>query len=119
MATAEELREALDDYVERANKSERVGRTLGAWTCTMHLAADDADAAFTLVIESGALTGLSAGLRGTPDLIVRGASENLADIFWGDANPASTYMQGAIKVQGSAEDVMKLDAMAMFVYLET
>jgi len=26
-------------------------------------------------------------------------------------------MQGAIKVLGSQEDVMKLDAMAMFIYL--
>jgi hypothetical protein len=58
-----------------------------------------------------------AGLDGVPDLVVRGHSMDLAEIFWGDANPVSNYMQGAITTQGRAEEVMRLDAMAMFVYL--
>lgn len=57
------------------------------------------------------------GQQEQPDLIVRGRSEDLSNIFWGDANPASNYMQGAIKVQGSQENVMRLDAMAMMIYL--
>lgn len=58
------------------------------------------------------------GSTAQPDLIVRGSSEDLANIFWGDENPASNYMQGAIKVQGAQEDVMRLDAMALLIYLE-
>ena len=57
------------------------------------------------------------GLDGIPDLVVRGHSMDLAEIFWGDANPVSNYMQGAIKTQGRADDVMRLDAMAMFIFL--
>ncbi len=57
------------------------------------------------------------GLSDVADLIVRGHSMDLAEIFWGDANPASNYMQGAISTQGRADDVMRLDAMAMFVFL--
>jgi putative sterol carrier protein len=119
MATREELREALEQYVERANANERVRRTMRSWAPVIHLQAEDVDAAFTMVIESGAVTAIHDGLEGVPDLIVRANSEDLADIFWGDANPASNYMQGAIKVQGSAEDVMRLDAMTMFIYLES
>ena len=52
------------------------------------------------------------------DLIVSGSSEDLANIFWGDENPASNYMQGAIKTQGSQEDIMRLDAMAIFIFLD-
>ncbi len=121
MATREELREALDDYVAQANANERVRRTMSAWTRVIHIQATDADAdadaAFTMTVERGEVTALRDGLHGTPDLVISGRGEDLTDIFWCDANPASTYMQGAIRVQGSADDVMRLDAMAMFVYL--
>lgn len=75
------------------------------------------DAAFTFVVEKGLSLPLKVGLQDTPDLIVRGHSFDLAEIFWGDANPVSNYMQGAIKTQGRADDVMRLDAMAMFIFL--
>lgn len=123
MATREELREALDDYVARANANERVRRTMSAWTRVIHIQATDAnpdadaDAAFTMTVERGEVTALRDGLHGTPDLVISGRGEDLTNIFWCDANPASTYLQGAIRVRGSADDVMRLDAMAMFVYL--
>ena len=80
-------------------------------------ATDVPEAQVHLVIEAGASQPVSRGLYGVPDLIVRGHSMDLAEIFWGDANPASNYMQGAITTQGRADDVMRLDAMAMFVFL--
>lgn len=117
MATREELRQALDDYIQRANASERVQKTLKSWNCVMHVLATDNDAAFTVTIRSGEPVALADGADGPADLIVRGGSEDLANIFWGDENPASNYMQGAIQTQGSQDDVMRLDAMAMFIYL--
>jgi putative sterol carrier protein len=117
MATAEELREALDDYLVRAQQSERVRRTLKNWDCVMHLQATDIDAMYTMTVKDGAVASVDDGLRGAADLVIQGSSEDLTNIFWGDENPASNYMQGAIKVLGSQEDVMKLDAMAMFIYL--
>jgi putative sterol carrier protein len=116
MATREEMREALDDYVDQASKSERVQKALRTWNCIIYIEATDIDAAFTMVIQGGQAT-LYDGQQEQPDLIVRGSSEDLTNIFWGDANPASNYMQGAIKVQGSQENVMRLDAMAMMIYL--
>ncbi|MDQ2904787.1 MAG: SCP2 sterol-binding domain-containing protein [Ktedonobacteraceae bacterium] len=118
MATREEIREALDDYVAQAGKSERVLRALRTWNCVVYIEATDIEAAFTMEVKGGPAT-VSAGVQGKPDLIVRGSSEDLANIFWCDADPASNYMQGAIKTQGSPEDVMRLDAMAMLIYLET
>lgn len=116
MATREEVREALDDYVEQASKNERVLRALRTWNCIIYFETTDIEAAFTMIIKDGKAT-VHDGLQTQPDLIVRGTSEDLTDIFWGDANPASNYMQGAIKVQGSQDNVMRLDAMAMLVYL--
>ena len=116
--SAVELEQALKDYVEKANASPRARKTLATWSCRLHIAAVDVeDAAFTYVVEKGASQPIIVGLEGVPDLVVRGHSFDLAEIFWGDANPVSNYMQGAIKTQGRADDVMRLDAMAMFIFL--
>ncbi len=115
---ADELLDALLEYAARANASPRVRRTLAGWTCRIHIEATDTEAArFTLEVAGGQAGSPAAGLHGTPDLVVRGHSMDLAEIFWGDANPVSNYMQGAIKTQGRADDVMRLDAMAMFIFL--
>ena len=116
--SAEELYEALTEYTDRANASPRARKTLANWTCRIHISAVDVDeATFTYAVESGESQPIVRGLSGIPDLVVRGHSFDLAEIFWGDANPVSNYMQGAIKTQGRAEDVMRLDAMAMFIFL--
>ena len=117
MATREELREALDEYVTNASNNERVQRSLKNWNCIIYVEATDIEAAFTMTIASGKAT-VTDGPQASPDLIVRGNSEDLTNIFWGDENPASNYMQGAIKVQGSQDNVMRLDAMALLIYLE-
>jgi putative sterol carrier protein len=117
MATREELREALDDYVSQAQKSERVVRSLRNWNCNVYIEATDIQAAFTMVIKDSQAT-VYDGQHEQPDLIVRGSSEDLANIFWCDANPASNYMQGAVKIQGSQENVMRLDSMAMLIYTQ-
>lgn len=117
MATREELRQALDDYVLQASNNERVRRSLGTWNCVVHIEASDIPTAFGMEISNGVAT-ISDTPPDVADLIVRGSSEDLANIFWCDQNPASNYMQGAVKIQGSPENTMKLDAMALLIYLE-
>ncbi|MGO8948631.1 MAG: SCP2 sterol-binding domain-containing protein [Ktedonobacterales bacterium] len=121
MATREELREALEDYVARGRVNERVRRALKNWNCVIHLQAEDVpEARFTMTIADGDLSEIKDGLASeAADLIIRGNSDDLSNVFWGDENPASNYMQGAIKVQGSQDDVMRLDAMTMFIFLDT
>jgi SCP-2 sterol transfer family len=114
----DELLDALQEYTAKANASPRVRKTLAAWTCRIHIqATDNEDALFTLEVADGQAGSPAVGLHGVPDLVVRGHSMDLAEIFWGDANPVSNYMQGAIRTQGRADDVMRLDAMAMFIFL--
>jgi len=115
---AGELLDALQEYAARANASPRVRKTLAGWTCRIHIeATDTGDARFTLEVAGGQAGSPTAGLHGIPDFVVRGHSMDLAEIFWGDANQVSNYMQGAIKTRGRADDVMRLDAMAMFIFL--
>jgi hypothetical protein len=115
---AEELAQALEEYIDKANASPRARRTLATWNCRIHIqAVDVAEARFTYIVERGCSRRVSGGLVGVPDLVVRGHSMDLAEIFWGDASPVSNYMQGAIQTQGRADHVMRLDAMAMFIFL--
>ena len=115
---ADELLEALEEYVDKANASPRARKTGAGWTCRIHIVALDVpDAQFTYVVDDGESRPVESGLHGVPDLIVNGHSFDLAEIFWGDANPASNYMQGAITTRGRAEDVMRLDAMSLFIFL--
>ena len=116
---AGELYDALLEYAEKGNASPRARATLAAWSCRVHIEATDAPAArFTLTVADGTSARPTQSLDGVPDLVVRGHSMDLAEIFWGDANPVSNYMQGAIKTQGRADDVMRLDALAMFIFLD-
>ena len=117
MATREELREALDDYVMQASKSQRIQQSLKGWNCVIYIEATDIGASYTMTVQGGPAT-VADGSTTLPDLIVRGSSEDLANIFWCDENPASNYMQGAIKIQGSSENTMRLDAMSLMIYLE-
>jgi putative sterol carrier protein len=117
MATPEELREALEDYVTQAQNSQRVQRSLRSWNCNIYFEATDIQAAFTMAIKDSQVN-IYDGKYEQPDLIVSGSSEDLVNIFWCDANPASNYMQGALKIQGPQDNVMRLDAMAMLIYME-
>src|SRR5215469_12374207 len=117
MATREELREAIDDYVAQAHKSERIKKSLRNWYCNIYVEAVDLNSGITMNIKDTSID-IHDGAYETPDLILRGNSEDLTNIFWCDANPASNYMQGALKIQGSQEDIMRLDTMSLLIYME-
>src|SRR5512147_1973857 len=88
--SADELLQALKEYADKANASPRVRKTGAGWTCRIHIQAIDVpDAQFTYLVENGESQPVAAGLHGVPDLIVHGHSFDLAEIFWGDANPVS------------------------------
>src|SRR5689334_8466769 len=112
MATAAEIREGLDDYVVRCNANARLRKMLRSWSRTcVFTALDDPGIAFTIRIDAGEIVAVNEGAE-PADLSISATSEDLADMFWGDLNPAQKYVTGDIKVVGSAEDVMRVDAMA-------
>lgn len=117
MATAAEIREGLDDYTARCNANPRLRKMLRKWSRTCVFTALDSDAAFTVVICEGEITSVVDGVQ-PGDLTISATSEDLADMFWGDLNPAQKYVTGDIKVIGSAEDVLRVDAMAALIWVD-
>ena len=117
MATTVEIRAGLDDYRQRCNDNARLRKMLRSWTRLVHFTSTDTDAVFTVTIDKGEITDVQDGAVGTPDLVISATSEDLTDMFWGDLNPAQKYMTGEIAVKGSAEDVMRVDAMASLIWV--
>lgn len=117
MATTAEIRAGLDDYRQRCNDNARLRKMLRSWTRLVHFSATDTGAAFTVTIEAGEITDVQEGAQGAPDLVISATSEDLTDMFWGDLNPAQKYLTGEIAVKGSAEDVMRVDAMASLIWV--
>jgi putative sterol carrier protein len=118
MATEAEIAEALEDYRRRCNENERLRKMLKGWTRLIHFTCTDSPAAFSVSIVAGEIIEVRGGASGTPDLVIAATSEDFADMFWGDLNPAAKYASGEIAVRGSAEDVFRVDAMAALIWLD-
>jgi putative sterol carrier protein len=117
MATAAEIREGLADYASRCNANARLRKMLRSWSRTCVFKALDSDLALTIRIEAGEITTITEGEQPS-DLTISATSEDLADMFWGDLNPAQKYVTGEIKVIGSADDVLRVDAMAALIWVD-
>jgi putative sterol carrier protein len=118
MATAAEIRAGLDDYRQRCNDNARLRKMLRSWTRHVHFVATDTGDTHTVTIDKGEITDVQEGAVGTPDLVISATSEDLTDMFWGDLNPAAKYLTGEIAVKGSADDVMRVDAMAALIWVD-
>jgi putative sterol carrier protein len=118
MADRTELREALEDYRLRCNENPRLRTMLRSWSRTCDFRSLDTDASFTVSINAGEITAIDEGPHTSPDIVISATSEDLADMFWGDLNPAAKYLSGDIKVVGSQADVLRVDAMAALIWAD-
>ncbi len=118
MATSDEIMEALADFQEQCNGNQRLRRMQRDWTKVLHFKASDTGDAFTQTVEAGEIISNRTGAQGTPDVVITADSETLCDMFWGDINPTQKYLRGEIKVQGSQEDVMRIDAITAIIWPE-
>jgi putative sterol carrier protein len=116
MATWEELADALADYTVTCNANERLRKMQRDWSRTLHFVCSDTADTFTMVVDHGEIKSTTAGHAGTPDIVVTTTSEIFCDMFWGDLNPVQKYLRGEIKVQGTQEDVMRLDAISYVIW---
>jgi putative sterol carrier protein len=118
MATSEEIMEALADFKEQCNSNKRLRRMQRDWSKIIHYKAIDTGDAFTSTVVEGELLKNEAGTNGIPDVVVECDSETMCDMFWGDINPTQKYLRGEIKVKGSQEDVMRIDAITAIIWPE-
>jgi putative sterol carrier protein len=118
MATADEIMEALADFQVQCNDNKRLRRMQRDWSKVLHFNAIDTGDTFTMTVVSGEITKNEKGIHGTPDVVIDADSETMCDMFWGDINPTQKYLRGEIKVKGSQEDVMRIDAITAVIWPE-
>lgn len=118
MATADEIMEALADFQVQCNDNKRLRRMQRDWSKVLHFNALDTGDAFTMTVVNGEITRNEKGTHGTPDVVIDADSETMCDMFWGDINPTQKYLRGEIKVKGSQEDVMRIDAITAVIWPE-
>jgi len=118
MASADEIMEALEDFKEQCNSNKRLRRMQRDWSKVLHYAASDTGDTFTMTVLEGEIIKNEMGKQGTPDVVIETESETLCDMFWGDVNPTQKYLKGEIKVKGSQEDVMRIDAITAVIWPE-
>jgi putative sterol carrier protein len=116
MADWQELEESLAEYQKTCNSNERLRKMQKDWSKIIHFKCSDNDITFTMEVVNGEITGYFPGFKGQPDIIVETDSETFCDMFWGDLNPVSRYLRGEIKVKGSQEDIMRLDAISAIIW---
>ena len=116
MATSEEIMEAIDDFKVQCNENKRLRRMQRDWTKIIHYKAIDTGDVFTSNIKEGEVLSNEAGAAGTPDVVIECDSETMCDMFWGDINPTQKYLRGEIKVKGTQEDVMRIDAITAIIW---
>jgi len=119
LATTEEMLEAFAEWRTRSNDNPRLTKMVKGWDRVIHFTTTDTAQGYTMVVEDQQLSGLAVGHIGQPDVIVTGSSEDFCDMFWGDLNPSEKYMSGEITLQGSQQDVMRIDAISMVAFLDT
>ena len=118
MATSDEIMEALKDFTEQCNGNKRLRRMQRDWTKKLHYKAIDTNDTFYMEVIEGEIVKTSVGIEGTPDVIIEADSETMCDMFWGDVNPTQKYLKGEIKVKGTQEDVMRIDAITAVIWPE-
>jgi putative sterol carrier protein len=117
MANWDEIAEALVDYQQSCNSNQRLRRVQRDWSKLINFTClDDPTVIFQMTVVKGEITEWRSGYAAQHDIHVRATSEDFADMFWGDLNPSRKYLQGEIKVEGSQEDVMRLDAITSIIW---
>jgi putative sterol carrier protein len=116
MANWNELAEALADYTVSCNENVRLRKMQRDWSRILHFICSDTGVTFSMEVDHGEILSTPEGHVGTPDIVVTTESETFCDMFWGDLNPVQKYLRGVIKVKGSQEDVMRLDAISYVIW---
>ena len=115
MATPEELAASLEHFRSSFNDNERLRVMSRDWNRIIHVQATDLGTDHTLEMREGELFHRPE-TPATADIVLRGPSETLTDMFYGDISPTQPYMDGTLVVQGSQEDIIRLDFISLMIW---
>lgn len=117
MATHEEIVASLIAFEEGYNKNKKLKIMNRDWNRVILIKASDVSSEHTLVLKDGELS-VNGRVAEQPDLVVTSDSETLADLFYGDITPTEPYMNGTLTIQGTEDDIVRLDFISLMIWGE-
>lgn len=109
------LRDALETFARRINEDARMRKMVADWERTIALEASEGGGG-GLRVRAGEVTVVDA--PDAPDVVLRASGQVLADVFRGAVSPTEPYLDGTLTVQGSQEDVLRLDFLSLMIWGE-
>ncbi len=110
------LIESLDAFASRFNANERLRQMNRDWNRTIAIDVEG-EPRCALVLEDGHMR-VEPGAPSARDIALGAAEPVLVDIFGGELGPTEPYLDGRLTVQGSQEDVLRLDFLSMLIWGE-
>lgn len=117
MSAGPALRAALSVFAERINGDPKLRRMVADWERAIALEATDGDGdGVGIVVHGGEV--LVGTLPDAPDIRLRAPRRVLEDVFSGRLSPTEPYVEGSLSVEGSQEDVLRLDFLSLMIWGE-
>ncbi|HET9622749.1 MAG TPA: SCP2 sterol-binding domain-containing protein [Kofleriaceae bacterium] len=111
------LEHALCRFRDLVNAHPRMKTLLKGWDRAAVVATEDADETFTVEFKDCQIVRVAAGIQVDNAAIkLKATQRTLTDIFLGDLNPASEFLDGRLQVIASDKDQVKLDAITLLLW---
>jgi len=99
------------------NKDARLRDMNRDWSRLIRVEPSDGTEAFRVSYQEGVME-VDRTLEGSFDIVLRAPEEVLARVFSGEASPTEPYLDGSLTIQGSQEDVLRLDFLSLMIWGE-
>lgn len=111
------LEHALRHFRDLVNAHPRMKTLLKGWDRAAVIATEDAGEAFTVEFKDCQIVSVEPGIKvDNAPIKLKGSTRTLTDIFLGDLNPASEFLDGRLQVTASDKDQVKLDAITLLLW---
>jgi putative sterol carrier protein len=111
------LEQALHHFRDLVNAHPRMKTLLKGWDRAAVVATEDAGETFTVQFKDCQIVSVQPGITADHAAIkLKGSQRTLTDIFRGDLNPASEFLDGRLQVTASDKDQVKLDAITLLLW---
>jgi len=112
------LLESLLDFKKRFNDNEKVKLLLSKWDRCIVVSSDDVSEKYCIIINKGIVESVTEGSdeEGNVVITLKAVNNVLVDIFTGNTNPATAFLNGNLEVWGDDMDKIKLDALSLLLW---
>ena len=115
MTDVSEVQDSLESFVQSCNDHAQLGGMIKDWNRVFHIRATDSEEDYTLITKDGKVS-VAPGVPAVADLAVSSTSEILSAVFYGEVSPNEPYGDGALRILGPEDDVVRLDFVIAMIW---